>query len=204
MELSRTLARRWWAVVASVGIASAAAHDLTGPHADHRHAATASVRTTANYVIPDVQLVRDDGKSVNLAQELNDGRPVVLNFIYTTCTSICPLSSQTFADLQATLGSERDKVHLVSVSIDPEQDTPARLREYASRYDAGHEWQHYTGTVSASVATQRAFNVYRGDKMDHPPVTLVRPTPTSRWVRIEGFATAEQLLRELTDVVAAR
>jgi protein SCO1/2 len=185
-------------------MAAALAHDASDPHAHHHHAVAETTRSVADYAIPDVKLVRDDGKLVRFAQELDDGRPVVLNFIYTTCTSICPLTSQTFADLQARLGTERDKVHLVSVSIDPEEDTPPRLREYASHFGAGPEWQHYTGTLAASLAVQRAFNVDRGGKMNHTPVTLLRTSPGGHWVRIDGFATADQLAAELRDIVASR
>lgn len=147
------------------------------PHAHHHHMMPEIMRSTVDYALPQVSLVRDDGKTVSLINELNDGRPVILTFIYTTCTSICPMSSQTLSQLQSGLGTDRDKVHMVSISIDPEQDTPARLREYAKKYRAGPKWQHYTGTVAASIATQRAFDVYRGDKMNHNPVTLLRAAP---------------------------
>jgi protein SCO1/2 len=163
-----------------------------------------TTRSSVDYTVPPVKLVRDDGKTVSLPEELNDGRPVVMNFIYTTCTSICPLSSQTFSQLQGKLGTLHDKVHLVSISIDPEQDTPARLAEYARKFRAGPAWQHYTGTVVSSTATQRAFDVYRGDKMSHTPVTLLRTAPGKPWVRIDGFATADNLLDELRDIVASR
>jgi len=52
---------------------------------------------------------------------------VLLNFIFTTCSSICPLMSRTLEEFQRKLGSEAARVHLMSISIDPEQDTPARL-----------------------------------------------------------------------------
>jgi protein SCO1/2 len=95
------------------------------------------------------------------------------------------------------LGEDRERVHLVSISIDPEEDTPARLHDYARRFEAGPSWQHYTGTVSASLVVQRAFQAYRGDKMGHPPVTFVRTAPGESWVRLDGFATADTLLREV-------
>ena len=162
------------------------------------HAMTSGVnRSTANYTVPDVKLVRADGKTVALPQELDDGRPVVMNFIYTTCTTICPLMSQTLAQLQNLLGAERDRVHLVSISIDPEQDTPARLVQYAKRFKAGPEWDHLTGTVQASEAAQRAFSVFRGDKMSHTPVTLLRAAPGKPWIRFDGFAAPEDLLHEI-------
>ena len=157
----------------------------------------AVTRSLVNYPVPAIRLVRDDGKPVALVDELNDGRPVVLNFIYTTCTGICPLASQVFSQLQYKLGAERDQVHLLSISVDPEEDTPARLRAYARQYSAGPSWQHYTGTVAASTAVERAFDVYKGDKMGHTPVTLVRTAPGGPWVRFDGFATADMLLQEL-------
>jgi len=163
--------------------------------------ASKAIRTTADYAVPRVTLVRDDGKSVLLTDELNDGRPVVMNFIFTTCTSICPLLSQTLERLQNVLGAERDQVHILSISIDPEEDTPARLAAYAKRYSAGPEWRHYTGTMEAILATAKAFNVYRGDKMSHTPVTLLRKAPGETWIRFDGFATAEELLHEISGTV---
>jgi protein SCO1 len=171
----------------------------TDAHAAHHQmmANNEITRSVVTYPVPQVTLVRQDGVGVSLDQEVNDGRPVVMNFIYTTCTTICPLTSQTFRALQDRLGPERAKVHLVSISIDPEQDTPARLTEYAARFHADSEWQHYTGTLAASIQAQRAFGVYRGDKMNHTPVTLLRAAPGEAWIRLDGFATADDLLAEL-------
>lgn len=150
--------------------------------------------STANYHTPDIRLVRQDDRTVSLRSELDDGRPVLLNFIFTTCSSICPLASRTFEEFQDRLGAAAARVHMLSISIDPEQDTPARLREYARRFHAGPEWQYYTGTVAASIAAQRAFDVYRGAKMSHTPVTLMRAAPGEPWLRIEGFVTPDELL----------
>jgi protein SCO1/2 len=187
----------------AVSAASAAEPD---PHAHHHMmmaaAPTSIQRSLAEYPLADQKLVRQDGKATALLAELNDGRPVYLNFIYTTCTTICPLSSQVFSLLQQKLGDDRNRVHLMSVSIDPEQDTPARLAAYAERYHAGAGWTHYTSTLEASVAVQRAFNAYRGDKMNHTPLTLYRAAPGQSWVRLDGFATADQLLAEFRPIVA--
>jgi protein SCO1/2 len=155
-----------------------------------------TVVSTVNYTVPDVRMVTESGKNVSLRQELDDGRPVMVNFIFTTCASTCPLSSETFSIFQDRLASERSSVHLVSISIDPEQDTPERLREYAKNFSAGPSWQHYTGTLQSSQTAQRAFGVYRGDKMGHTPVTLVRAAPGKAWRRIDGFVTPEDLMRE--------
>jgi protein SCO1/2 len=188
----------------SIVCAAAQGGDTSGVAAEHASHQTAAAlhtnRSTADYTIPAVQLVRQDGAVVNLGDELNDGRPVVLSFIYTSCTSVCPLISHTLSQLQSKLHDNPARVHLVSISIDPEQDNPARLREYARTFNAGPEWQHYTGTLAASQTVQRAFDVYRGNKMDHMPATLIRTAPGAQWVRIDGFATVDQMLAELSDL----
>jgi protein SCO1/2 len=184
--------------------ATATVPDTEEAHVHHHHAMVpAYARSTVRYEVPSLALVRDDGKPVDFSQEVDDGRPVVLSFIYTSCTTVCPLTSHTLSQLQNLLGAARDSVHLVSVTIDPEFDTPARLHDYAATFGAGPEWQHYTGTLAASKRAQTAFNVYRGNKMDHVPVSLIRTKPGAPWVRIEGFATPEQLLAELPVVSAS-
>jgi protein SCO1 len=166
-------------------------------------AAATVARSTVSYQTPPVSLVRQDGRAVSLPRELDDGRPVLLNFIFTTCSSICPLTSRTLEEFQHKLGSEAPRVHLMSISIDPEQDTPARLTEYARKFHAGPEWQYYTGTLTASITTQRAFDVYRGEKMSHTPVTLMRAAPGKPWLRIEGFVTPDELVDDYRNLLAS-
>jgi protein SCO1/2 len=178
------------------------AHEEADSHTNHDIVAQKIKTTMADYSLPQVKLVRADGKTVSLPDELNDSRPVIMNFIYTTCKATCPLSSQIFSQLQRKLGDERKKVHMVSISIDPEQDTPSRLTDYAFKYNAGTQWQLYTGAIEASLAAQRAFDVYRGDKMNHIPVTLLRAANGKRWLRIDGFASADDVLQEYRKLIA--
>lgn len=182
----------------SASVISAAVEDALATHA-HHHVMEQTSHAVAAYTVPRIQLVREDGKNVSFTEELNDGRPVILNFIYTTCTTICPLTTHTFAELQDRLGSARDKVHMVSISIDPEQDTPAVLSKYGEKFGAGMQWHFYTGTVEASITAQRAFDVYRRDKMTHNPATFIRIAPDKSWLRIDGFAKAGELLSALQD-----
>lgn len=168
-------------------------------HAHHRHAVSAGgavKRSEVHYRLPALRLVRDDGSRADFPAEIDDGRPVILNFIYTSCTTICPLTSQVFSKTQGLLGKDLERVHLMSISIDPEYDTPQRLRAYAKTYHASSQWQLYTGTVEASMALQKAFDAYRGDKMNHVPLTFFRPQPGKAWVRLDGFATPDDVVRE--------
>jgi protein SCO1/2 len=175
-------------------------------HGDHDHAAAKAspgyVRSVASFAVPDARLVDMHGAEFALRSALESRHPVMVNFVFTSCGAICPVMSATFAQVQDRLAREQDPLHLLSISIDPEHDTPARLREYATRFGAGPRWQFVTGSAEASIEVQRAFEVYRGDKMSHDPVTFIRAAPGKPWVRLEGFAAASDLIREYRRLVA--
>jgi protein SCO1/2 len=185
------------ALLAAIAAQPARAHD---GH-DHAQAPPPIARAVAQYRLPPVELVRSDGAKVSFPQALDDGRPVALNFIYTSCTAICPVLSHSFAEFQRRLGAERERVHMVSITIDPEEDTPSRLREYAARLEAGAQWEFYTGSTAASTTLQKAFQAWFGDKMHHRPVTFLRAGPGQPWTRLDGFATPDELLREYRRLV---
>jgi len=135
-----------------------------------------------------------DGEQADFTQEIDSGRPTVLNFVYTSCTAICPMTTQVFSDFQQKLGSEREAVNLMSVSIDPEFDTPPRLTAYAMRFGAQPGWQFYTASPEASIAIQKSFGAYRGDRMNHTPTAFFRLSPEKPWIRVDGMASSGDLL----------
>ncbi|HMW22818.1 MAG TPA: SCO family protein [Burkholderiaceae bacterium] len=153
-------------------------------------------RSSSAITLPPVRLRRHDGATVTLPATVSDEQPVLLNFLFTSCTTICPPMAQIFAATQEQLGARRTQLQMLSISIDPLVDHPARLREYAARFDAGPQWRFHTGSPEAIDAVQRAFNVWRPDKMGHTPVTFVRARGAKLWVRLDGFATPTQLIRE--------
>jgi protein SCO1/2 len=75
------------------------------------------------------------------------GKVVLFNFIFTSCPNVCPVQTQALADVQRALPAPvRDRVQFVSVSIDPEHDTPAVLRSFASRVKVDFaRWTFVTG-----------------------------------------------------------
>ncbi len=178
------------------------AHDDADHHHHHSTAGTGYARSVGSYEAPDVKLVDANGKEVSLHDSLDGAGPVMLNFIFTTCSTVCPVMSATFSQVQAKLGKESRAVRLVSISIDPEHDTPSRLREYAKKFEAGPQWSMLTGSAGDSIAIQRAFDIYRGDKMNHEPVTFLRKGPDQPWVRIDGFISAEDLLLEYRKIAS--
>lgn len=151
------------------------------------------VRSIAEISPPPVTLTDAQGERVPLAAVLDSSEPVVLQFIFTTCPSICPALSATLSAAQAELG---ENARLVSISIDPEFDTPARLRDYARRFNAGPRWRFLTGSREDVAAVQKAFGAYRPNKMWHEPLTFLRPASGESWVRLAGPMSAEELVAE--------
>jgi len=187
----------------SFGTALVSGMALGGEHDHHQHGQGMDAmrgvytRSATSYHIPDLKLVDMNGASVSLREGLSGNEPIMLNFIFTTCTAICPVMSATFHHVQDQLGPESKKVRMISISIDPENDTPARLREYAGKYHAGPQWKMLTGSAENSIAVQRAFSVYRGDKMNHAPATFIRAGGADKpWVRLDGFASAPDIIKE--------
>lgn len=155
-------------------------------------------RSFAFYRIPDLKMVDVNGSQFSLREGLHGDEPVLLNFIFTRCTAICPRMSDTFRHVQEKLGKNRGKVRMVSIFIDPENDTPARLRKYAEKYQAGPQWHMLTGNVADSIAIQRAFGAFRGgNNLDYSPVTFIRAGGADKtWVRLDGLASASDIIRE--------
>ena len=166
-------------------------------HSGHDHGPRNTIkRSIIEPRILRLMLVRDDGAKVDIGTELERQGPIYLNFIYTSCGSVCPVLSQTFSVLADRLGPERSKVRMISLSIDPEYDTPSRLAAYRQHFGADASWRFYTGSLEASAAMQKAFGVLSRDKMNHPVATFYRPATDRAWVRIDGFASPEQLEAE--------
>jgi protein SCO1/2 len=185
-------------------------HDMNNmEHMDHSmHQQQMSKRGTysssaAAYTIPDVKMVDANGKNISLRELMNDRSPVILNFIFTTCTTICPVMSATFQQVQEQLGAERKNVRLVSISIDPEHDTPATLKTYAEKFQAGPQWTLLTGTLENSLTIQKSFGVFAGEKMNHKPVTFLKAKGSgAKWIKIDGLVEASQIIMEYDKLIA--
>jgi protein SCO1/2 len=143
--------------------------------------------------IDDIPFVDQNGRATTLGEAVGSDDPVLVNFIFTTCTTICPVMSAGMSQLLTNLAAEQDRVRVVSISIDPENDTVQALRAYAARYHAPPSWQFLRGTPAATEAAQRAFGSYRGGKNNHEAGTFVRSAAAAPWIALDGFSSAQTL-----------
>ena len=206
------MSRRLTALVAGGAIAAcgASATAQTPPTGHEKHIAqmaAASKDPAARVMVPqpaiaDIALVDQSGRATTLLEAIGSDKPVLVNFIFTTCTTICPVMSAGMSQFLTNLGPERDQVRVVSISIDPDVDTIEKLRAYATRYHAAPSWRFLTGTPEAIVAAQRAFGSYRGGKYNHAAGTFVRPAPDASWIALDGLSSAETLMNAFLGRVA--
>jgi len=182
--------------------ASAFAAEHTGhdPHAAHRAMMQQGryAATTVDYSVPDVELIDQSGAPHRLQSLLDSDQPLALNFIFTTCTTICPVMTATFSQMRHELGDAGDDLLLVSISIDPEYDRPKTLMAYAEQFNAGAGWDFLTGDSADIVRVLKSFDSYAGSKMNHQPVTLLKKPGSASWTRIDGLASGKELAHEVT------
>ncbi len=153
-------------------------------------------RTLEAYTLPDVVLLDQTGTRVRLPELLKGDRPVLIEFIFANCTTICPVMSAGFTNLQAKLGAKVGSVRMISISIDPENDTPAVMAEYLRRYRAKPGWDFLTGPKADIDRVTRAFQAYAPNKMDHQPLTFIHTPKEPKWVRLDGLMSSTELLAQ--------
>ena len=185
-------------------LAAGGAATAEEPAADHCAAAAkpnAFRRSQAEYSLPDVTLRDQAGRPVPINELAGASGPMAVNFIFTTCTTICPVMTATFAQLRRELGSDAGRIRLVSISIDPEHDSPAVLAGYAERFGAPPGWTFLTGSPGDVERVLRAFDAWASSKMSHRPLTLLRRRGASEWVRLEGLGSGAALAEQVRTVL---
>lgn len=153
----------------------------------------------------DVTLTDRQEQPVRLKEDLVADKIVVMGFIYTSCTTVCPVISAIMQKVQRQLGERVGaQVQLVSLSVDPLRDSPARLREYSRRYQPGPGWAWLTGSVQAVTETLKGLGTWSADYEDHQPVIMVGDGRSAQWTRFYGFTDPSVLVAKVEELSAAR
>lgn len=160
-------------------------------------------RSLANYHVPSVALLNMRGKTVQLGDLLDHDGPVLLQFAFTSCATICPVLSSTTAQLQKNLGDDAKRLRIITISIDPQHDTAAVLKKYALSLGAGKQWQFLTGDAEDIATVRKAFDAYTPNKSRHEALTFLRSRRNKPWVRITGLISAAALTEEVRKILKA-
>ena len=150
-----------------------------------------------NYSVPNLLLLDRNGVEQNLKSLINNELPIALNFIFTTCTTICPVMTATFSQTQRKLGKDSERIQFISITIDPEYDRPEVLKEYADNFHSNSNWKFLTGSGTDIFKVTKSFKAYSGSKMNHRPVTYLKDPQKPYWFRIEGLVNGTDLSNEI-------
>jgi len=195
-------------IVVAVGflfVSTAAAQDKPpappNPHAGHAPAAGEQLTPAAKY-FTDVELLDQNGRKLKLYSDVLKGKTVVINALFTTCTGVCPPISRNFERIQQALGQRLGKdVFLVSITVDPETDTPAKLKEYAQRFHARPGWSFLTGKKENVDWALYKLGQYVQEKTQHTSVLIIGNESTGLWKKAFGLASAEELIKLVEGVM---
>jgi cytochrome oxidase Cu insertion factor (SCO1/SenC/PrrC family) len=169
------------------------------------HGGDSESRDTAKVRVPDTIVYDHNGRKLRFYTDLVKGKTVAINFIFTTCTTICPPLAATFRKVQQQLtGRIGRDVALISISVDPVIDVPERLKAYAAKFNAGPGWTFVTGSKSDIEDLLRALGAYVSDKNDHAPMALIGNDAAGYWTRAYGLAPAATLIKTINESAEKR
>ncbi|MVV46831.1 SCO family protein [Pseudomonas sp. PB120] len=188
----------------ALGIGQALAHSAD-EHAGHSVPPKSASAESTQVKFADVALVDQNGKPVRLEQDLVTNKIVVMSFIYTSCTTVCPVVSSIMGKVQKQLGARvGGEVQLVSISIDPQRDDAKRLSDYARNFQRGPGWSWLTGSTHSINETLKGLGTFSGDFKNHQPLILVGDGNSRHWMRYYGFTDPAVLTREVEKISGQR
>jgi protein SCO1 len=164
--------------------------------------------TPTKQYFTDVLLVNQDGEKLRLYSDLLRGRIIVFDTFFASCKNSCPRMSAVFSGLQDLLGDRLGKdVLLLSLTVDPETDTPEQLKAYAERFHARRGWIFLTGTPEAVHLALNKFGQKVEHREDHFNLYIVGNEATGLWKKVlpmhqSGAMRSAAELMEIVHTVA--
>jgi protein SCO1/2 len=154
---------------------------------NHEHCGTGgdSLASSVAVQIPQTTLVDQDGTRIRFSDLVED-KVVVINTIFTNCTTICTPMAHKFAQLQKLLEqNSRSDVRLISITVDPVTDTSQRLKEWITqkKFHPGPSWTFLTGEKRDVDYVLKSLLLQPGDQQIHSPVLLIGDTASGKWNR---------------------
>ncbi len=157
----------------------------------------------AHTYFTDVVLLDQNGKQQRFYSDLLQGKIVIINSFFGTCKDSCPIMARNLAKIQESLGDRIGKdIYLLSFTVDPETDTPERLRDYADRMKARGGWFFLTGPKENINYALKKLGLYTEEKQNHLTMFIIGNEPTGLWKKTLGTASPGDLIHVVETVLA--
>jgi protein SCO1/2 len=186
-------------------VATPAVYAGEDPHAHHREMMKKKSEPALEAAEIDLRnrmVLDQDGREMEFVTDAIGDHIVVMDFVYTTCTTICPVLSALFNQVQTKLGSDvvGSEVRLISMSVDPIRDTPQRLKAYSAKHRAGEGWLWLTGAKPDVDDVLTGLGAYTANFEDHPTMVLIGDARTGEWRRLFGFPNPDRIVRIVNEL----
>jgi protein SCO1/2 len=163
--------------------------------------AGATTASAGEHYLANIPLVDQNGRGVDLYDDLIRDHIVVINSFFASCTGSCPIMSKTFLLLQSRLGERVGKdVILVSITVDPANDTPDALKAYAKRMGARPGWYFLTGTKAQVDAALSKLGQYAETRDAHKNIIIAGNDRTGLWKKALAIAPSEEVWEVVSSV----
>jgi protein SCO1/2 len=169
------------------------------PKVEPEATATPATESLSSMKIPDAQVLDQSGKQLNFYSDLVKDKVVAINFVFTTCTAICPSLTATFRRVQQEAAARGLEVQLISVSVDPTTDTPERLKDFATKFKAEPGWTFVTGEKSRIDSVLQALGAAVSNRNDHTPMMLIGNDASNYWTRAYGLTSPVKIVDILAE-----
>jgi protein SCO1/2 len=145
--------------------------------------------------VPDIEVVNQDGRHVRFNSQVVEGRIAIVTGFFTTCSAMCPITQEKLSQVAKLLGPRMGKdVVIVSVSVDAENDTPARMKDWAEKFHTGPGWTLLSGNRAEVDMLLKSLGLFVELRQRHQSALMVGNSATG-WVRISSWTPSEKLAK---------
>jgi protein SCO1/2 len=154
--------------------------------------------------VPDIEVVNQDGQHVRFNSQVVDGRIAIVTGFFTNCSSMCPFTQEKLAQVAKLLGPKLGKdVVIVSVSVDAENDTPARMKDWAEKFHTGPGWTLLSGNRTDVDTLLKSLGLFVELRQRHQSALMIGSAATG-WVRISSWTPSEKLAKLAESMLSAK
>jgi protein SCO1/2 len=150
----------------------------------------------------DIQLVNQNGEKMRFYSDLLQGKTVIINSFFATCQGSCLPITRNLEKVQEALGDRLGKdARIISISVDPEVDTPAELKAFSKKFHARPGWYFLTGSKENVEFVLKKLGQFVEDKNDHLNIFIIGNERTGLWKKAFGLAKSEELIKVVDSVL---
>lgn len=154
--------------------------------------------------VPDIEVVNQDGRHVRFNTQVVEGRIAIVTGFFTSCSAMCPITQEKLAQVAKLLGPRLGKdVMIVSISVDAENDTPARMKDWGEKFHIGPGWTLLSGRRAEVDTLLKSLGLFVELRQRHQSALMVGSTATG-WVRISSWTPSEKLAKLAESMSSAK